>query len=170
MTYGNHGIYIDPERLDAYGENVARSFEPHGTVTGLKTVAELSRQLREIREVHDRLQRRVSGDTGIPQAYEWLLDNWYLAQQEGLSAAIELKNAGRLRAVGGRALIYELCSALVQSGQGEITRARCELFLTGFQRTMVLSRRELSLFVPALRAALISMLHSLCMRLEASAL
>lgn len=169
MTYSNNGIYINPERLDAYGENVARSFAPHGTVTGLKTAAEVYRQLREIREIHDRLQRRVSGDAGMPQAYEWLLDNWYLAQREGLAAAIELKNAGRLQAVEGKAMIYELCSALVHSGQGEITRTRCELFLTGFQRSRVLSRRELSLFVPALRAALISMLHSLCKRLESSA-
>ena len=141
MTYSNNGIYIDPERLDAYGENVARSFKPQGTVTGQKTAGEVYKQLREIREIHDRLQRRISGNAGMPQAYEWLLDNWYLAQREGLGAAIELKNAGRLRAVEGSAMIYELCNALVHSGQDN--PPRCELLLRAFS-SLVLSRRELS--------------------------
>ncbi len=98
----------------------------------------------------------------MPGAAEWLLDNWYLAQREGKYAAEEFRPAGRLRESSDGVLITEACGALVRSGTGQVDADRIELFIDGFQSVLPLSRAELSLLVPGIKAALVKELADIC--------
>lgn len=155
MTYSDNGLYIDDAHLETFGENTARSLKLGSKASGTRASGLLMGALRSLRAANDALQRRYAGVTDIPQAAEWLLDNWYLAQREGLSAVRDLRSAGPLRLAEDSFLLLVLGQALVRSGQGRVTAERSERFLTGFQKACVLNRRELSLFPAAVRTAAI---------------
>ena len=154
MAENNLGITVSEENLTTYGENIARGLHIDGAVSGARIAKTILSALRSLHTITDRLTAEYSGAKKPSEAAEWLLDNWYLAQREGLGAAQELRGERRLRSANGKAVLLELADALVRSGHGKVTESRLELFLTGFQRALVLSRRELGLLIPAVRAAL----------------
>jgi cyclic beta-1,2-glucan synthetase len=162
MTGSGSGLYIDPEKLAAFGENTARRLTLTGDVPAKRIARSLNADLARIRRVHDLFEKKYHAASEAPGAAEWLLDNWYLVQREGKYAAGEFLTAGRVRGTGDGPLLTEACGALVRSGMGEVTAARIEAFVSGFQRVLPLSRSELSLLVPGVRAALAAELADAC--------
>ena len=61
-----------------------------GTVAAEAGEAAVRSGLRALARAHGALQKRQAGAGGepVPEAAQWLLDNWYLAQREGLDAAL----------------------------------------------------------------------------------
>ncbi|MFB0920992.1 MAG: glucoamylase family protein [Oscillospiraceae bacterium] len=161
MTYDGTMPQIDDSGLPQYGENIARTLNITGFVRGASVSKTLYKNIRFLHEHHTALELKYPGGEAVPPYIEWLLDNFYLAHREGLSSAAELYSCGRVPAARGTAAIFALCEALIRSGDGKVTPERCELFLQGCQQTYVLSRRELTHFVPALKAAAISELTEL---------
>lgn len=156
----NRIIHINDDDLLTFAENAGRGMKPVESRRGSVYSRTLTAQLREIRRLRDEIERE--GDVK-DTAREWLLDNYYIARREGVSAARELRGAGKLRSMpDGRLLLSELASSLVRSGKGAVDKKRCEVFLTGFQKSRPLSLKELALFPAALRAALVGELLELC--------
>lgn len=155
MEYSEHGIYIESERLMAYGENTARGMHLNGITSGKEAARQLREDLRRLKRAHTALQRRQDS-TPPDSAAEWLLDNWYLAVREGENALRALGYAKRLPAAETAPRICVLCSSLLRSGNGRVDADRCRLFLEGFQQITPLNRAELGIFVPALIAAAVS--------------
>lgn len=162
MTGPGSGLYIASEKLASFGENTARRLTLSGEVPAKRIARELHAALARIRRVHDHFESKYRAASEAPGAAEWLLDNWYLAQREGKYAAGEFSAAGRLRDTPDGPLLAEACGALVRSGIGEVTAERIETFIGGFQRVFPLSREELSLLVPGVKAALVKELAVLC--------
>ena len=121
-------------------------------VRGRALSRELGRMLALIGREQDRLSEK---GRELPPGADWLLDNWYLIEREGKLAASELRRAGRLRASGGSALIVSACRALADEDGGAVTAQSAARFLADFQREQPLTMRELGLFAPALRFALV---------------
>ena len=155
MPESMSGLYISLDKLLSFGENTARRLAPSGYVNGRTVARDALESLDKLRRVHDNLEREYRSGAASGAA-EWLLDNWYLAQRECRGAAADISGAGKLRACRDGALLIETAGALVRSGIAEVTLERMELFLTGFQRVLPLSRAELALLTPALRCALVS--------------
>lgn len=145
-------FFIADEQLKAHGEALALGLHLCGTVSARALCAELRGRLRNLR--HRSVALQTDGNSLIGAA-EWLADNWYLAQREGLSACESLSRSGRLRAVEKESMLFLLCRELVHIGNGRVTEARCRLFLDGIQQVRVLTHRELNQFPHLLRAALI---------------
>ncbi len=143
---------ITDEHLGDHGENLARGLRLCGTVPARALCTELRGRLRDLRRRSEALQ---AGGGSLHGAAEWLADNWYLAQREGLAACESLARSGRLRAAGKESMLFLLCRELVRAGNGRVTETRCRLFLDGIQQARVLTHRELNQFLPLLRAALI---------------
>lgn len=160
MEYSQHGIYIEPEHLTSYGENAARSIRADGLASGKATAKAIREDLRRLKSAHTALLR-LSEQTPVDQAQEWLLDNWYLAVREGQDACEAFRHGKHLHTAGKDPRILTLCNTLLRSGGGEVNKKRCALFLEGFQRVTPLSREELGLFVPGLIAAAIHALSDL---------
>lgn len=155
MPKSARGMYIPMEKLAQFAENSARRIKLSGRTRGKELSRALSADLNRVRSGRDSAARRPGA------ASEWLLDNWYLIEREGLGAGRELAAARRLRASEDSAVIYECASALARSGLGEVTEERIAVFLAGFQRALPLERGELAVFAAALRAALIAYIAAL---------
>ena len=162
MTSPGSGLYIEPEKLPSFGESTARRLQLSGEAPAKRTARELNAALARIGRIHSQLESKYRAASEVPGAAEWLLDNWYLVQREGRYAIEELKAAGRLRNTSDGPLLTEACGALVRSGMGEITAERIEAFITGFQTVLPLSRTELSLLVPGIKAALVKEVADIC--------
>jgi len=161
MTYDGTMPQIDDAELPQYGENIARTLSITGFARGSAVAKTLYNNIRFLHARHTAQEVEYTGGEPVPSHIEWLLDNFYLAQREGLSSAHELLSCGRLPASRGSAALFTLCEALIRSGDGKVTPERSELFLRGCQQVYVLSRRELTHFVPFLKAAAISELAEL---------
>ena len=159
------GMYIEDERLAAFGASTARLLQPDGETDGRTAALALRQSMLRIERSYETVRRRCARQSTVPAACEWLLDNRYLARREALGAFGDLRRAKRLRACGDGLLILSLARALAEAGEGRVTEARCRLFLEGFQSVTVLRRAELALFPQALRAAVIGMLARVCREL-----
>ena len=149
MPMGADGKYIPLERLSAFAANAARCSFPRGRTGGAGERRAVARALARLR------RERETAKAGGGAAAEWLLDNAYLLEREGLAAAEGFRSAPRLRAVRGGALVAYAAAALVRAGRGEVTAERLEAFLAGFQSVLPLERAELTRFADAVRAALV---------------
>lgn len=169
MTYDKSGLYIDLSHLEAFGENTARTLRPTGTAGGRAAAVRLRKALWEIGRIHDSLALKWSNIPAMPGAVRWLLDNHYLAQREGKTARADFsaQTEGLSRSASGL-VITGACAALVRSGFGEVSAQRCECFLRGFQKALILNRAELALFVSGLRYGLIMALQRLCREIDES--
>ncbi len=162
------GMYIEDERLAAFGASTARLLRPSGRSDGRPALREVRASLRRIESAYTAVKRRGRAEVPSP-ACEWLLDNRYLARREGLEALAAFRTARALRRSGEELMLLSLCAALVEASEGAVTQARCALFLEGFQSVTVLTRAELALFPAALRASLLSSLAARCEALRAAA-
>ncbi|MBP8640563.1 MAG: hypothetical protein KBI01_06655 [Oscillospiraceae bacterium] len=161
MTYDGSMPQINDSELPQYGENIARTLNATGRIRGIHLAKELIKNIHNLHQRHSSLEAKYPDGEAVPPYIEWLLDNFYLAQREGLQSAAELRSCGRLPAANGTAALFSLCLALIRSGDGKVTPERSRLFLHGCQQVYVLSRRELLLFVPTLKAAAIAELGDL---------
>ena len=149
------------EELTGAGERLARSLTVRGRTPARSLLNALRRRERELRRRCGLLRRRAGEEQRLPTAWEWLLDNAYLARREALSAAGDLAGAGRLRRCRQGALLLALARGLVEAAGGAVGETDAADFLAGFQRTLPLERLELRLFPAALRLAVIERL-ALC--------
>jgi len=153
--------YVDDDALSLYGENAARALHIGGRCSGRTAARGIADDLRALKKHRDALEKRYAEGGAVPPAAEWLLDNFYLAQREGLRAAAQLRKAGSFPAAGGEPVLLRLCISLLRAGDGGVTKDRCRLYLAGCELSHVLSRRELAGFVPLLKAAAVSDLRTL---------
>ena len=160
---------VEDALLPALGANTARLLPLRGEGGAGQSLRVLRRSGEELRRCCALLRRRAASAERIPAAWEWLLDNAYLARREQLSAAGDLSRARHLRRSGGEPAICGLARALVLSGRGRVTAERLALFLDGAQRLTPLRREELLLFPAALRWALLEQLAQVCRFLRRSA-
>ena len=166
MDNFNSGLYISGDGLFDFAAASAKLLRPDGECSGRDEAALLRRSMAAIRRCHSLISRRYGAKSSVPAAFEWIMDNFYIIEREGTSASAALRRARRLRAADGGSMIGELCRALVRSGRGEVTEARCLEFLRGFQSVTALRRAELYLFPAALRAALIHSVAAVCRAME----
>ncbi|MBQ6465553.1 MAG: hypothetical protein IJJ43_04730 [Oscillospiraceae bacterium] len=161
--------YIEENKLSSFGEAAAKLLRPESETSGRRALSALRRDLRALRQCREAVQKRYGEAASPPAACAWLLDNWYLVQQESLAVREAFSGARRLRLTGDELLLLALCRSLLHAGHGEVTAARCRLYLEGFQRVTPLRRRELRLFPAALRAAVLEALAEVCRRLPYAA-
>ncbi|MBQ1351219.1 MAG: hypothetical protein IIY71_00660 [Oscillospiraceae bacterium] len=116
--------------------------------------------LRRIRHIRQQCMALEGGS--CQNALEWLLDNWYLAQKEGVSALHGMRRAGKLRQTVQREerqpLLCALADAWLDSGPAVSEESLAE-FLQTVQGTLPLSQRELAQFLQVARLCLLSRLR-----------
>jgi cyclic beta-1,2-glucan synthetase len=126
------------------------------------------RQLRNIKQVRWRFMERDGNE--FQTAIEWLLDNWYLAQQEGASGISAMGHAGKMRetAVDEERRLPLLCALAdgwLDSG-ASLTSENLVIFLKQVQETLPLSEKERALFLQVVRLRLLAQLNQWCVLLQ----
>ena len=168
MRTKDFGIKVEDGLLPQYAENEARGLTVQGTVSAVRTARWTTAALRNIQRTALRLSDWGSAHTGAPPEFEWLLDNRYLLEREARESILVLRQVGKLPAEThqGLPVSYELARRLVRAGQNAVTAERLALYLEGAQKVRPLSEKELALFVPLLKAALVESVASLCGEME----
>ena len=139
--------------MESLGESAAAKLRPGAERRGSGFVKPLRAAIAALRRI-----RRTAGGEG---AARWLLDNWYLAEREGVSALSALSRAKRLRACVGSAVLLRCCEKLVDACGGALSEETIEAWLTGFQRALPLTHAEHALLLPAMKAAVVISLAGL---------
>ena len=155
-------VPMDDAHLKNYAANAARGSKAEGTVSGRVLSRALKRDLDRIRRAREALDLWSTGQSALPGAAEWLLDNHYLALREGGRAREALRGGGPLRRTGSGDAILQRCAQSALWAVPDLDQSRLALYLEGFQSVCPLTERELSLFVPALAGALVERLAGLC--------
>ncbi len=111
------GMYLEDERLEAFGASTARLLTP-GAPTGGRTAVHLLRQsMGQINRTWEAVRRRYAREGQAPTACEWLLDNRYLARREALALLPDWRGARHLRRSGEDLLLLALARALIEAGE-----------------------------------------------------
>lgn len=153
--------YIENERISELGASAARLYKPIGTARSKKLTAEINSAVSRINDNYAEAEAKYGHSTKIPQEFEWLLDNRYIAVREAKNAIRAFYEEKRLRLSDDGIIILKAAETLVNAGLGTLDAERIMLFLDGFQSAASLPRAELYLFPAALRAALvISLSHN----------
>ena len=160
-------VPMDDAHLKKYAANAAKEAEPEGTVSCRGLSRALGRNLRQVRRVREALNAWSSGQSNLPGAVEWLLDNHYLAIREGERARSAFRGGRPLRGTRRGPALLQLCARSALWAVPDLDQGRLALFLEGFQSVCPLTERELSLLVPALTEGLTARLAGLCGDLEA---
>ena len=151
-------VPMDDAHLKQYAANAAREARPGGMVSCRALSRALSKDLRQVRRVREALNTWSAGQTSLPGAAEWLLDNHYLALREGERASRALKRGKPLRGARSEDTLLQHCARGALWAVPDLDQSRLALYLEGFQSVCPLTERELSLLVPALSGALVEQL------------
>ncbi|NLF34777.1 MAG: hypothetical protein GX585_02300, partial [Clostridiales bacterium] len=153
---------MEKKQLFQYGAHAAAALKPDGMGRSGPLCRALKADLARIKEKELLLFRR----TVRSQPAEWLLDNSWLARREGTEAAAAFRRAGRMRKADQTLWLMGLARAFVQSGE-EIDGAGMAAFLAGTQSVFPFTEQELSLWICAIRLALVERVAALCPQIEA---
>ena len=148
------------EALARRARGAAQALVRRGTIPARRVSAQIRTALGRVRRSYERTAAWAAGRQELPRAAEWLLDNWYLAQREGLDGAAAFRRAGALPAAEGGAAVMALARAAVEAGALDVEGIA--VFLAAVQAARPMEEKELSLFVPALKGALTERLARLC--------
>lgn len=169
MSANQQGPLMSIDELSEYAVDEARRQRVSGRISSKKVSRRIRMQLKTIKSVYLHAMSVLPSQNKIPQPLEWLMDNWYIAQREGLHAAAEIRHAGRLPAPRfGLPAVYALTRSLVRAQQGELSVERLDAFLESAQSVRALEECELWVLIPMLRAALVEQLFLCYPALESS--
>ena len=132
----------------------------------------LSESFNYISKAYDILDESISLGVSIPPSGEWLLDNFYLIEEQVNSIKNELsfEQYKRLPSVNGVARILVLARELVSFTDACITEENVEVFIRAYQSRKNISMEELWLFPVMLKIAVIEYIREICKRIVASQL
>ncbi len=164
-------------QMAAHGASLARQHRLAKRQRPDALLARLSANARVLHEVHDALATTVAAGKPVTPAGEWLLDNYYLIEEEirlarrlmplGYSRALPQLESG---ASAGLPRVYDLALQVIAHSDSAIDSRSLSGFIEAYQRTAPLKLGELWAIPIMLRLALIENLRRVGARIaEANA-
>ena len=134
------------------------------------TIIELKKDFEIIRKAYDVLTESISLDIPIPPSGEWLLDNFYIIEEQVsvISDEISLKQFLKLPAVKGKARIFLIADEMVEVNDGNITNDFIKRFIRAYSSKRKLSMEEIWMLPVALKVALIKYIRIVADRIIVS--
>ncbi|MFA5666754.1 MAG: glucoamylase family protein [Candidatus Cloacimonadaceae bacterium] len=163
------------EQMDLHGKNLAKR---HELATG-KSKRNLLDRLAEneilLSDVYNLLSEDLGSDTAIAPAGEWLLDNFYLIEEQIRIAKRHLpkaysKELPHLRggALAGYPRVYDIALEIISHGDGRIDLENLSSFVNAYQSVTTLKLGELWAIPIMLRLALIEKLRRTSVRIASA--
>ena len=133
----------------------------------------IKRMMEDFKTIHiayNVLNECINLDVAIPPSGEWILDNFYLIEEQVNSIKNELKESEYLKlpAINNTARILILARNLVDFTDGNITVDNIQIFLNSYQTKKVIEMREIWNFSIMLKIALIEYIRKVSERIIVS--
>jgi cellobiose phosphorylase len=155
-------------------EEHARSMSLEHTVSSKKSrlnwpVSRMNENAAFIRQAYDDLNEDIVGKRALPPAAEWLLDNYYVIEEQviGLRKDLSKKSYFELPVLKkgtyeGFTRIYALAMEMVSHTHGKIEEDTLLKYLMAYQSHNILFEREIYIIPAMLRLALIENIRVIC--------
>lgn len=159
-------------------EEHAKAISMRHAVTSRKNrvalpLSRMNEDYRSILATYLKLNRDVQNKRIVPQAAEWLLDNFYRIEEQVLVLRRDFvrKNYVRLPVLKsgelkGYARIYEIAAELISHSDGRIDEQTLVNYLNAYQTHNLLLNREIAAIPMVLMLAVIEYVRHLCKGIE----
>ena len=145
--------------MENYAKRLALEHNVQGKISKkFFPIIKMKENFEVIRKAYDVLTESVSLDVPIPPSGEWILDNFYIIEEQVNSIEDELKFSefSKLPAVKGEARIFLIANELVAITDGNITKESIEKFITAYQSKRKISMEEIWMLPVMLKISLIN--------------
>lgn len=125
-----------------------------------------------IRRAYDILSESVSKNVPIPPSGEWLLDNFYLIEEQvnAIRNNLNLEKYVNLPSVNGVARVYSISRKFVGYTDGVVTKEGIETFINAYQTKRAMSGDELYELPMMLQISLIENIKNVSLKIIAGQL
>ncbi len=161
-------------RMEHHGKALAEAHTLSSGHTREQLLTRLSENEGVLHEVRDLLQEAVKGNRRITPAGEWLLDNFYLVEEQILTAKRHLpkgysRGLPRLKKNPSKGIprVYDIALETISHGDGWVDTESLTNFVAAYQTVTVLQLGELWAIPIMLRLALIENLRRIATRIAA---
>ena len=128
---------------------------------------ELLKDFEIIRKAYDVLTESISLDIPIPPSGEWLLDNFYIIEEQMsvMAEEISLNQYLKLPAIKGKARIFLIADEMVRFEDGNITIDFIKRFVGAYSSKRKLTMEEVWMIPVALKVSLIKYIKEVSERI-----
>ncbi len=168
-------VVLCSDELERHAEELAKA---QVTVKNRKSIKKVSRRIeakfQSILKTYENLNSDSAASFPIPPAAEWLLDNFYIIEEQKSVILKELNDISKAvpviaeGAYSGFPRIYSIAVEIVSHIDGNANEKTIRDFITAYQRYTFLSIEELWLLTLMVKAALMEKLWLVCERMSAT--
>ena len=168
-------VVLCTDDLERHAEHLAKSQQVTKQKHAMKKVTKrLETKYQSILSAYEKFNKDVSTSFPIPPAAEWLLDNFYIIEEQKSIIIRELNDARQLLPVitegtyVGFPRIYAVAIEIVSHIDGNVNEKIISEFITAYQRYTFLSIEELWMLTLMVKAALMEKLWAVCEKMNAT--
>jgi len=168
-------VVLCTDDLERHAENLAKSQETVKQRYAIKRVTKrLDTKFRSVLSTYEKFNNDVSNSFPIPPAAEWLLDNFYIIEEQKSIIKRELGEARQALPVitegtyAGFPRIYALAIEIVSHIDGNANEKIIRDFIVAYQKYAFLSSEELWMLTLMVKAALMEKLWVVCDKMNAT--
>ncbi len=168
-------VVLRSDELERHAEELAKA---QITVKSRKSIKKVSRRIegkfQTILKTYENLNSDSASAFPIPPAAEWLLDNFYIIEEQKNVIIKELNDIAKAVPViaegtySGFPRVYSIAVEIVSHVDGNANEKTIRDFITAYQRYTFLSIEELWLLTLMVKAALMEKLWLVCERVSAT--
>lgn len=159
------------EQMVRHGEALARTHRVHSRKTADVLLARLEDNASRLDDMRVQLTRMAHDNVHITPAGEWLLDNYYLIEEQirlarlhlpkGYSRQLPTLRDGR---AAGSPRVFQLATEVIAHGDGRVDAQTMSHFIAAYQTVTPLTLGELWAIPIMLRLALVENLRRIALR------
>ncbi len=169
-----HAELFSMDQLDKHGESLAHTHEIENKPGQDRLLARLDRNEIKLKQTYELLYKCEQSKVRLTPAGTWLVDNYYLIQEQIETARAHLpkqysQELPRLKtgSSAGYPRVYDIIRELISHVDGRVDEGNLSVIINAYQRISVLSLGELWAIPIMLRLALIDNLRRVASRIEA---
>ncbi|HEX2926721.1 MAG TPA: glucoamylase family protein [Ruminiclostridium sp.] len=162
-------VVLNSDDLIKHAEQLAKSQITYKSRSGINRIkARIERNFQRILETYQKFNEDVSASFPVPPAAEWLLDNFYIIDEQKSMLLKELSESRKALPVisegayAGFPRIFAIAADIVSHSDGNINEKNIKDFIFAYQRYTFLSIQELWMLSTMIKAALLEKLWSVC--------
>lgn len=168
-------VVLCNDELERHAEALAKS---QTTLIRKRSIGRVSKRIeakfQNILDTYENLNRDASSSFPIPPAAEWLLDNFYIIEEQKSIIVKELNETRKAVPViaegtySGFPRIYSIAVEIVSHVDGNANEKTIRDFITAYQRYTFLSIEELWMLTLMVKAALMEKLWVVCDKMNST--
>lgn len=166
-------VVLNPDDLMRHAEQLAKTQLPEKRSSGINKLRErIERNFLKVLDTYHKFNIDISASFPVPPAAEWLLDNFYIIEEQKSILIKELSEAKQTLPVisegayAGYPRIFAIAADLVSHCDGNVNERIIRDFITAYQRYTFLSIQELWMLSTMLKVALLEKLCAVCARMQ----